>query len=258
MIKKGIALELFMYIGLLLMTINQSGEAKEKSKPIPIGANWEESLKSWVLNTEKIDGKYQTWFENGKKRKERYSLINMKLYYYRENHQNGNSKNRYQAFFGGMRKEDEGEFPNWAKYGKQQEWDEKGRLTEMNCWSYEDPSDLGLQCGTQIFYNPNGTIKEKKVHNRKCHQGCGEFIPEILIAEYEIKAENVSLLEKPDSNAKKLATLKKGERVRVVEDAKEFLKIGDDTAPWVKCKTKNGLIGYVYGVNLNIDFGISP
>ena len=80
----------------------------------------------------------------------------------------------------------------------------------------------------------------------ECQTGCGEYKPFVPMGKYKVTVSDLILRTDPSKDSAKLSTLKKDEIVEVIEDTGKIETISFETAPWVKVKTAQGKIGYVF------------
>lgn len=63
--------------------------------------------------------------------------------------------------------------------------------------------------------------------------------------------DGVNVRDKPGLNGKKKFVLKCNERVQLLKEEEEKVKIGEFEEPWCKIRTEDGSLGYVYGAYLS-------
>lgn len=80
----------------------------------------------------------------------------------------------------------------------------------------------------------------------------GQEIPSFFPEEMVVSATALNLREKPDKQSPKVATLKRGDVVQVVEAYKggEYVEVDSLWAPWLKVRHQ-GKTGYAFGAHLN-------
>ncbi len=137
-------------------------------------------------------------------------------------------------------------------YGKILEFNESGELKREHCESPDfafytsEGQTPGIElCGTEIEYNPDGTVKSKKEH-RECTIPCGRFQPFIREGNYTLRA-NTRIRKSVGLNSPMIEVLQKGSSVKVVRDTKKIATIMGTTAPWVEVEYGNNKKGFIFG-----------
>jgi len=118
-----------------------------------------------------------------------------------------------------------------------------------NIWGYfheDHRNDLNLQIVKNYTNRNDSSIK--------LYDFIDEHMKEIKIDTLNIETRygvlndsRVRIREAPDLQGKHIGYLDKDQRVEIVDQTDEKMKIGDMEAVWYKIRTENGVIGWVYG-----------
>jgi antitoxin component YwqK of YwqJK toxin-antitoxin module len=138
-------------------------------------AKWEHVLSLWSFG-DRMKGNKVLWYKDGTLLY-RERLIKSELKKTMRYHENRQlEKMGYWKFFYNKYFNNDGNSHDWLEIGKWKEFDEEGNL--INEWCYSPPPyeyfETVEKCGVEIFYNKDGSIKKKIIHEYKCEYGCDE------------------------------------------------------------------------------------
>jgi antitoxin component YwqK of YwqJK toxin-antitoxin module len=176
---KRVVFALFFVCALLITVVCAVGEKDSeipvKPKNVPLHAVWKKHSSLWSTGTFE-NGDINLWYPSGSLMyAEKIIKINFKktMRY----HENGKLEEiGYFYFFKDKYFNNDGNSHDWLEIGKWKEFDEEGNL--INEWCYSPPPyeyfETVEKCGVEIFYNKDGSIKKKIIHEYKCEYGCDE------------------------------------------------------------------------------------
>ena len=164
----------------LLVTVlcavdKKNNEIPVRPKNVPKEAVWRTFAPIWALGSE-TEGNKMIWYKDGTLMYKEILMskhLKMSVRYHKNGvtHRIGQSK-----FFKNKYFNNDGDSHSWLEIGKWKEYDEEDNL--INEWCYSPPPckyfETVEKCGVEIYYNKDGSIKEKIMHEYKCEYGCEE------------------------------------------------------------------------------------
>lgn len=102
--------------------------------------------------------------------------------------------------------------------------------------SYVDQNNFGIQ----FYYKIEAAIKKLISYEEQFH----------IYA--EVNDDKVRYREEASLSSNIIRNFEKNEKIIVLSCEDESYKIGDDNYPWVKVKTSDNKIGYIYGKYINV------
>lgn len=127
-----------------------------------------------------------------------------------------------------------------------------GRIERVSCRTPAKPPftdgtrEYDHPCFATVAFRKDGTVNTITQHDLKCAFGCGEFRPIIESGHYRVVASALNVRTKPSTSAPSAFTLKKDDKIEVLEDTHKIETHSEETAPWVKIKSADGKTGYAF------------
>ena len=173
--KKILFLIIVLY-SVFLSSLCANDNKKEipvKPRNIPLNAVWDANLEIWSSGS--FEDNIVLWRKNGVILANEI-LIKKNIKKIIQYHNNGKiHRMGYLRYFKDKYNND-GDPLGWITIGKWRKYDTNGYLMHEKCETapLADYGEESLTCGVEIFYNKDGSIKKKIIHEYKCEYGCDE------------------------------------------------------------------------------------